>query len=180
MPRIGSATSRTAINRTFLAGVYFTGMAMGTDGTAGLTQNLECAIRFEVGEIRTFDRIGIEVTTAAASNVVRLGIRPDSSGYPSATVTLDAGTIDASTTGYKEQPISQQLTPGRWWLTATLQGGTGASVRARSLDTFIGQTVTTTTNPSSYCQTGITGALPSSFSSTVIPTTGPKILVRAV
>lgn len=72
----------------------------------------------------TLDRIGISVTTAAASTVARLGIYRDTgTGFPG-TLLLDAGEVDCSTTGGKEIVISQALTPGIYWLTMMTNGST--------------------------------------------------------
>lgn len=178
---IAGALSNLGIppGRRFLTGSYYAPMTTGADTTAALTQSTEYAVRFDVAASTTFDRIGIEVTTSAASNVVRLGIRNDlgSVPYPDGLV-LDAGTVDASTTGFKEVTISQALSSGRYWVTATLQGGTGAVVRGRSGDPFV-PNFTSSGTISSFTQTGVTGAL-ASFSSTVmIAAAGPKILLRA-
>lgn len=165
--------------RLFRSGVYYAPMMISSDTTATPNQNQEYAVRFVVGALTTFDRIGLEVTTGAGSNVVRLGIRADDgTNYPGAVVN-DAGTIDASTLGFKEITISQALPAGQYWLTATLQGGTGAQIRSRTNDPFIGQSTTSTQNTACWTQSGVTGAL-GSFSSTPSSTTiGPKILLRA-
>lgn len=60
-------------------------------------------------------RIGITVTSGAdTGRTVRLGLYADSNGRPGEVV-VDAGTVDASTTGYKELVIDVTLTPGRYW-----------------------------------------------------------------
>jgi hypothetical protein len=66
------------------------------------------------------------VATLQASNTYRLGIYQDNgSGVPGALI-LDAGTIDASTTGQKSITISQSLS-GLIWLAAVEQGGSGGA-----------------------------------------------------
>jgi hypothetical protein len=60
----------------------------------------------------TVDRIGVQVTAAAATTNVRLGIYGDFSAAGSAALLLDAGTVDSSTTGGKELTISQALSAG--------------------------------------------------------------------
>lgn len=162
-------------------GLYYGPHLMSADATFALVQNTEYVQPFLVGTQATFDRIGLEVTTLAASNVVRLGIRADDgSGYPStATALLDAGTIDASATGFKEITISQVLPPGLWWVSATLQGGTGASVRIRNNSPLVGQTVTSTSNACGFSQTGVTGALGAFTATPASSAAGVKILMRA-
>jgi hypothetical protein len=74
------------------------------------------ATAFVIPRPITVDRIGVTVTTAATSGVLRLGIYNNgTNNYPGSLV-LDAGTIDASTTGWKEIIISQSLATGVWWL----------------------------------------------------------------
>jgi hypothetical protein len=62
----------------------------------------------------TADRINVEITSTSASSI-RLGIYEESGGIPGALL-LDAGTISAATTGNKEITISQELTPGIYFL----------------------------------------------------------------
>lgn len=175
----GLSAIQAGAGRTFVTGYYYTSVNSGGDTTAAMTQSFEYCVRFEVGETRAFDRIGLEITTGAATAVVRLGIRYDSgSGAPGALL-LDAGTIDAASAAVGEITISQTLTPGRWWLTATLQTTTGVSCRARAVDSFIGASTTATGNSSSYGGTGRTGALPAAMGSFQPSGAGPKILLRA-
>jgi hypothetical protein len=70
----------------------------------------------------TVDRIGVQVTAAAATTNVRLGIYGDFSAAGSAALLLDAGTVDSSTTGGKELTISQALSAGWSWLAVISNG----------------------------------------------------------
>lgn len=74
----------------------------------------------------TITRIGLEITTAAASTTIRLGIYERDSTNGAGALVLDAGTIDSSTTGGKEITISQTLT-GYYILAAICDGS--ASIR---------------------------------------------------
>lgn len=146
--------------------------------TIGLAQNQEYAVRFDVGVATLFDRIGVEVSTGAALNVIRLGIRgDDGAGYPLTSLPiLDAGTVDASTTGAKTITIAQTLPVGRYWLVCVLQGGTGAAVYYRNVDPF--DATAGNYNPGGYTQAGVTGAL-GTFPVTPVPTqVGPNIYMR--
>lgn len=175
-----TSASREGAGRLFVATRYFTTMHMGADTTGAITQNLENAYRFEVGETRTFDRIGVEVTTGVAATTVRLGIRSSTTGGEPGDLVVDAGTIDSSGTGFLEKTISTTLTPGRYWVTCALQGGTGVSVRARTIsDPFVGQAVNTTYNAMGYYQSGVSGALPATFTVAGPVAVGAKILLRA-
>ena len=175
------ASAPSLPGRGFVTDLYYPPMMTSTDATLAMTQNTEYAARFDVGEPHAFVEIGIEVTAGAASAVVRLGIRQNSSTmgcYPGALL-LDAGSVSAVGTGYSGIVISQLLTPGRYWVTATLQTATGVSVRARSTDPFIGQTSGGTANVGAYSQTGVTGALGASWSATPAVGVAPKVLLKA-
>lgn len=177
---LGPTALQEGAGRAFKSAGYYTGMMCSNDTTGSLTQNFEYAIRFEVGASTAFDLIGVEVTTGAGSAVIRLGIRRDNgSGYPGA-LFHDAGTVDASSPAFVSTAITQTLTPGRWWLTATLQTATGVSVRCRTIDPFIAAASGATANVGCYNQGSVSGALPASFSSTLSMTANaPKIMMRA-
>mgnify|MGYP000553028085 CR=1 FL=1 len=115
----------TAVKRkpstTFVSAQYVTGLISPT--TTSQTSNRLYMYPFWVHTTTTFDRIAINhaATSAGASSVCRLGIYNDSSGVPG-TLLLDAGTVDLSTaTAFKTITISQQLTPGLYWLAAVPQ-----------------------------------------------------------
>jgi hypothetical protein len=79
----------------------------------------------------TIDRIGIEVTTGSAATTVRLGIySPDpNSGLPRRLL-LDAGTVDSSSTGFKEIVVNLDIPVGLVWVTCGVSGA-GPAVRAQ-------------------------------------------------
>lgn len=117
----------------------------------------------------TFTIIGCYVDTAVASSVVRLGIyNPTAAGQPG-TLLLDAGTVSSAATGAQQATISQSLTAGLYWLTATMQAVTGA--RLRSFGTYaspyglIPTDAANATAPDKQVWTvapAVTGALPAS------------------
>ncbi|MGZ6852658.1 MAG: hypothetical protein ACXVGB_00590 [Mycobacteriaceae bacterium] len=115
----------------YVAGRYYGPPMTGIAPTA-LPLNRHELSPFWVPAAQTFDRIGCQVTTGAASALVRLLIYADSSDLPSGAPLLDAGTIDASTTGYKEITISQALPAGQVWLAAHIEGA-GCSVSRGNL-----------------------------------------------
>lgn len=112
----------------------YVGPAFGTTGVGEVQRHNSffCGIWLHPG---TLDRIGVEVTTAQASTTVRLGIYGTSTdGLPTGAPILDAGTVDASTTGFKEITVSQAISAAGWyWLSATAQGGSGADVQVRRI-----------------------------------------------
>ena len=77
----------------------------------------------------TFQSIALEVTTAAAGATVELGIYHDDGNSVPGALLVDAGAIDASTTGIKTIAITETLTAGRWWLAGLILGAT-VDVRA--------------------------------------------------
>jgi len=102
---------------------YYGPMIAGATATAAMTLNVIYASPFAVVKTITLDRIAINVTTAAAGATARLGIyADDGTTYPGSLV-LDAGTVDVSTTGMKTITISQELTPGLYWLCVWSGGG---------------------------------------------------------
>lgn len=114
----------------FAAGGWYGPTMTGANSTPASTLNRCLLAPFLVPRAASFDRIGIEVTTAAATAVVRLGIYNSANGLPT-TVLLDAGTVDASTTGAKEITISQTLTPGWWFLASVVQVASGVVIRCK-------------------------------------------------
>jgi len=174
---IGSVGPRFKGN-SLRTGIYYgpTGLT-GTDATGTLVQDREYGVRFELEEAKTFSRIGIHVTIAQPASVVRLGIRQDDYGMPG-TLVLDAGTVASTSTGFKEITISQPLTIGRYWLTATIQGAAGVEVKAKYSDPFIGQLAGDHANLSSIQQSGISGALPASWSSYAPDSIGAKVMLK--
>lgn len=130
-------------------------------------------------------RIGVNCTTLAAASVARLGIRLDaglSYAYPG-TLLLDAGTVATTGTGWKEITIDQTLYPGLiLWLTCTSQGGapsyTGINASVwPSIVNGSGNPAGTTHN--AYTQTGQTGALDATFSTTIATAAiAPRVILR--
>jgi hypothetical protein len=157
----------------FTTGRYYCPVANQTTGTLATGQLRLSPIW--IPQQRTFDRISTNCTVAAASSTVRLGIYADTgSGYPG-TLVLDAGTVDTSMTGLKEITISQALAPGLYWIGGVMQGGT-PTVRVNSGNVtsvaglMWGETLSAVmgNNPGcSFEETGVTGALPATFTSTI-------------
>lgn len=143
------------------------------DLTVTPTLNELIFVPFPVGEALTADRITIGVQTAQATSVVRLGIYSSTDGWPGARV-LDAGTVDASTTGYKEITISQALDAGTlYWLAYCAQTAAGTLVlRAPGIgDGSVwvgGSSAAEDPRVCSYKESGVSGVLPA----TATPATG--------
>jgi hypothetical protein len=157
----------------------------GNSAALALTQDTEYAIGIAFSNIAgPITAVGVNVTTAAASTVVRFGIRADAgNAYPyPGTLLNDLGTVATTGTGWKEVTgLSITLEAMRqYWFTVTLQTNTGVSVSGLN-----GQTtpVIGSANPAAlvyggYSQTGVTGALGAAFSSTIATVTVPRIGIK--
>lgn len=114
--------------------------------------------------------IAINVATLGAGSVVRLGVRADSAGMPAALLS-DLGTVDTSTTGVKTLAIAFTVPPtSRLWLTATAQVGSAPVLTARQTagsDLDWTDSTIITTVPAAIFQTGVTGALPAAFATSL-------------
>ncbi len=168
--------------RKIVTGRYY-GPGPHTPSTGANGAGLLMAIPFWVPEAFLADRIACEVTTAAASSTVRLGIYNTSMLDQPNILVVDAGTVDSSTTGVKELTISQVLRPGLYWLAAVPQGGSptlrtigNGSLPPVSPDTFAGTAGGTGAN--CWYRTGITGAL-TDWAGGSASTGGYKVMVRS-
>lgn len=131
------------------------------------------------------DRIGVGITGAGgAGAVARLGIRNALADGTPGTLILDAGTVDASSTGDKEITISQALSAGLIFVTLSPQVGTAATYRAVSTPTLphgdnsLGNAVGSTATVG-YQALSVTGALPASFSLASSGGPLPRVVLRA-
>jgi hypothetical protein len=158
--------------------------------TITISANTLYATPFFVPEETTFDRIAINVTSAAGSGAkARLGIyedgkTPTTQGYPAGLVSgTDVAEIAVDTTGVRANTISVTLPPGLYWLalcsdsTPTLRG-----VGVASLDSeILGLGDDLGTAPGVAWSVSYTfGALPLTFPSgaSVYTTTIPLIALR--
>lgn len=174
----------------FRTGLFYP-TPLGALGTVQPTLGQMRAIPFFVQKTTTFDRIGIEHTTAPVAGLVgRLGIyADDGAGYPQ-TLVLDAGTIDLSTSpALKTISINQTLQPGVYWLTFAQYGGATTTV----VRNFFGNPYKwyfATNAPNNYgfsvveqysSGTTISGALPATFGtvSSGGANSSPYVLLRA-
>lgn len=114
-----------------LTGVYRNSIAASGLTTSGV-QNAIGFQHFYVPAAGTLNGIIVEVTTAAASGLIRLGVYSITSyDNPNNGLTLvaDFGTIDASTTGFKEATGSAAVSPG-WYMLAGACSNHAVSARA--------------------------------------------------
>jgi hypothetical protein len=128
--------------------------------------------------------IGLQVTTAVASTTIRLGIYADNgSGMPGALI-LDAGTIDSSTTGFKEITISQAVGPGLLWLAGVAHTGAPSTAMHGTdqggLSTSSSSDIANSSSIPGYTQASVTSTLPANATTTPSASyRAPRILVKA-
>lgn len=128
----------------------------------------------------TLDRITCVVSSTIASGTARLGLYAnDSSTDRPSSLIVDAGTVNtASSTGVKEATISQAVSAGWLWVAYVAQTA-AATIQAIqslvSLNPVANGSVND--NPSAYYITGVTGALPSTVSTSSV-TVGIRQHVR--
>ncbi len=152
---------------------------------SALTQSLVTCVPFVCRATTTFDRIAVFQNSAGtATTVHRMGIYNDNGASYPGTVLLDAGTVagDTGTSVVKEITISQQLTPGLYWLAHVNQTAAGAS----TLNTSTGSIVpfwmslpSVSLNGACYTQSSVTGALGTFTSTVTIAATGAFMYLRA-
>jgi hypothetical protein len=162
-------------------------MPEGSRTTAAMVSGVEWAVPIRIARDCTIDRIACEVTTpGTAGTVIRLGIRDSTAyGLPGALIS-DAGTVAGSANGNFEITVSVRLRkPGKYWLTAVAQS-TGVTlptirvvsnnIEAASPSLAGAMSATACTGYSS--NTGITGALPNTYTVTTRLGLGPLIAIR--
>ena len=142
--------------------------------------HLSCA-PFLVSSRTRFDRIAIHVNTGAAGATIALGIYGDVDGFPGPLL-LNAGTVNAATSGAKSITIDHTLERGNYYLAALpLVAATVFNViyELASTNWWIGtDDIATGDNPTGYSKTG-QASLPADFpTSATRDTTVARVLLR--
>lgn len=184
--RSGSRRNWTGLTLPASSGNY--SFPPGNSAALALTKDTEYALAVVFLNVPgPVTAVGVNVTTGAASTVVRFGVRSDAGlayPYPAPTSGLlsDFGTVATTGTGWKEVTgLSWTPTAGVvYHFTVTLQTNTGVSVSGLN-----GQTSPVTSNVApaalvlaGYSQTGITGALPTTFSASIATQNVPRIGIK--
>jgi len=170
-------------------GYYYSYLGTDQSGTTNAAQvvNTLTLQPFYLGSSATATRLAVNITTAFAGGVARLGIYNNSANedYPG-TLLLDAGTISLATTGAKQITISQSLSQGLYWLailpttgqitaqamseiSGTILAG-GATANTTMIPAFTTASFQGLTNGLGWKQTGQT-SFPATFTGTTIQTT---------
>jgi hypothetical protein len=167
--------------------VYTTSPANSTTSNTMTNGNLRlCPWVLDFGWL--LDRIGAEITAIGdAGSKLRLGIYADNGfSYPGSLI-LDAGVIAGDSATAQELNISQWLPPALYWIGGALQVVTTTQPTVRIPTNWTpptplaAGTALPTANVIGYQMTGVTGALPASFSSTLSSSgSAPRVFVRGV
>jgi hypothetical protein len=159
-----------------LPGYYYTNALVGVTATLALTANMMYALPFIVPRKSRFDRMNINVTTAASGTKVRLGIYTNEGVYPKSLIT-DAGELDTGSTGSKDAVIDVTLEPGLYWI-ILLSSGAPTLGGISAADTFgiLGQSNVYATANNSWRITYTYGVLPSTFPTGASPAQTPYLV----
>lgn len=184
------SVAATAYNfGAFIASGYYIAPEGFRSSGAIAAANTEYAIPLWIAAPGTLVRIGVSVTvvtSVTAGTVIRLGIRADNgAGKPGALI-LDAGTVAGDAVANPEITISQAIaTAGLYWLTATCQiaGATLPTVRMLGTGGMYPVSAGSIVNALSgglcgYTATGVSGALPGTYTVANQVALSPLIAVR--
>lgn len=160
-----------------------------TSTSSSISNNSLRLVPWIVRSTLTIIRMGCIVTSSGqASSTFRLGIYSDSGNCYPGSLLLEAGSVATDSTGSPEVTISQQLTPGLYWVGGAHQGAGSSTATFQTItsswlppvDIVLG-----TSAPASgataygFQQSSVSGALPSTYTSTVTTTTGAvKVFVK--
>lgn len=135
----------------------------------------------------TIDRIGTEVTVIGdTGSRLRIGVYADNGNrYPGALL-QEVGQINGDSATIQELTLALTLSPGLYWVGGALQGAATTQPTFRMVSnwtppvqTTIGTATTNTAATVGYFQSGVTGALPATFSTTVtISAVMPRYFAR--
>jgi len=159
-----------------LPGYYYTTALVGATATLALTANTMYAWPFIVPRKSKYDRMNINVTTAASGTRVRLGLYTNEGLYPKGLIT-DAGELDTGTTGSKDALIDVTLEPGLYWI-VLLSSGAPTLGGIAVADTFgvLGQSNVYATANNSWRITYTYGVLPQIFPTGASPAQTPYLV----
>lgn len=136
-----------------------------------------------LGDGKTLQSIGLEVTTGVASAQARVGIYADAAGLPAALL-ADSGVLDCSTTGVKSGAVSITLAVGvRYWLavlsssTQTYRGVPVAALQSLGIPAAGGTTVFTLRRATQTFASGLPSTGPAGTLTSAI---APVVMMRLV
>lgn len=187
MSRLRLARGRRATGRYKSGYYYFSGdAALGANG--GLGFGTLRVRRVVLAHPVTIDRLGGECSVAGSAGTLLLpAIFSDVDGWPTSLL-LAPGNLDGTLTTAQELTVSLTLPAGPTWWGGVLQGtGTQPTVRTigapDQTDLFpasiSGAPAAGTSPQSCYTMTGVTAAIPSTFTVNGIGGSAPRLFWRA-
>lgn len=118
-------------------GMYFAPLPVwGSSNARSLLGNRLYAFPFPIPRDVTIDRLAIQITATFPGKKARIGIYKNGTNIYPGDLLLDAGEVDAGTTGVKTVVINQALTKGLYWLSVVSDG----SPALRALYSLFGPT----------------------------------------
>jgi hypothetical protein len=150
-----------------------------TPATTAPAAGTATVVPFYVPALRTFTDLACDITTLAAGATVALGIYGSDEYDQPLGLIVDAGTVDAGSTGFKSLTLTGVvLQPGWHWLAALSLGGAPAM---RS-NTSTHELVTTAANSTASALNGYThagqSALPKRWTSTAAGGNSPRVIAK--
>jgi hypothetical protein len=164
------------------SGAYFAPTASKASGTYNTATTTNAMIVL-LGKAVTLTELAVKVTSAGdAGSTIRLGIYNDNGSHYPGTLLVDLGTVTGGSTGVQTiSSLTQALSAGAYWFTATIQNVTttaptltGAAPGVPYADMYgdhnanSGFIFAGTDNYNiCFTQSSVTGALPGTFTATV-------------
>lgn len=148
------------------------------------TQSRLRVMRRRIERRQKFDRIGSQVTTAAASSTLRWVVHAEVDGAPSGSPLLDTGAVgDSTATGFKEATIDLTLDRGFYWIGCVPQGGnptllSHSNVVAEEVGVTAAEIASLLGLVAGYYQDGVTGAA-GAWATTGASASAPACFLRA-
>ena len=156
------------------SGIWYPLTGYGTVGGTGdsvMASNTEYAMPMTFGFAANITGLAINKVTTATGNI-RLGIRADTGSMAPGSVLYDSGAKGTAIGVIASTGLSVPVSPGvPLWFTATSQGAAGTVTMQSIMHPFVGSVSSTTpvsddfefNQPGMYTQTGVSGALPGTF-----------------
>lgn len=153
-----------------------------TQSNVAIALNSLRVYRLRVSKTTTFDRAALYIPGSGAGSTVRLGIyADDGNNYPGSLV-AELGSGDSTSAGTVSLTINQALLAGTYWAGAVSQGGTAPTVNANTgaAEGIVASSATEAAQSlCGYEMTGVTAALPGTFTVTAPVQNTHRVLLRA-
>lgn len=171
------------------SGFYFYPVGQGISTTNTLTTSTLYLTPWDLPVGVTLTRLGTDVAIIGdTGSKLRLGIYADNGSYYPGALILDAGQLLGDSATVQELTISQALAAGTYWIGAVSQSVTTTAPTIRVTSSYsprlpLGSSATLPAaagTASSYIQTGVTGALPGTFTATMaVSGRAPRLIAKA-